>query len=66
MCSNFRSSVFHGSYFHGLVMGRENQENLDRVKILRYTILLVGVAMCTWAVERNEVALTLPTQMYSQ
>ena len=47
-------------------MGRENQENLDRVKILRYTILLVGVAMCTWAVERNEVALTLPTQMYSQ
>ena len=35
-CSN---NLFRGSYFCVLVVGRENCENLDLVKISRYTIL---------------------------
>ena len=44
-CSNFRGFVFRGfvfrgSYFHVLVVGRENRENLDLAKIF----LLYGIS----------------------
>ena len=39
MCSNFHGFVFRGSYFHVLVVGRENHENLDLTKISCYTVL---------------------------
>ena len=38
-CLNFRGFVFHGSYFHILVVGRENRENLDLAKISCYMVL---------------------------
>ena len=38
MCSNFQSFIFRNSYFRVLVMGRENRENLDLMKISRYTV----------------------------
>ena len=40
MCSNFR-----GPYFHVLVVGCENRENLDLAKIFRYTVFLVADAV---------------------
>ena len=47
-CSNFCGFVFRGSYFRVLVMGHENCENLDLVKIFCYTVLklITGVEMC--------------------
>ena len=38
-CSNFRDFVFRDSYFHVLVVGRENREKLDLTKISCYTVL---------------------------
>ena len=38
MRSNFRGFVFRGSYFHVLVVGRENHKNLDLTEISRYTV----------------------------
>ena len=32
--------LFHGSYFHVLVVGRENRKNLDLAKIFHYTVLV--------------------------
>ena len=32
------SNLFRGSYFRVLVVGHENRENLDLVKISRYTV----------------------------
>ena len=34
------SRLFHGSYFHVLVVGCENRENLDLAKIFHYTVLV--------------------------
>ena len=52
MCSNFRGFVIRSSYFHVLVVGRQNRENLDLVKISRYTacqfVLLLMDESCNY------------------
>ena len=40
-CLNSRGLNFRGFYFRVLVVGCENRENLDLVKISHYTVLLL-------------------------